>query len=555
MALLDVKPPPTPNTYSIRPLIIGIVGVAIILSVYFHIRINLTDIPLNRDEGGFAFFGRMIAQGGTLYRDGMDHKPPGIWLIYAALSYLVPFTARGLHWAVQIYNLATLVLLGLLCRRLFDWKTAFWTVLFFSVVTSGPEVEGSSASAELFMLLPMVASLLLCVMGNEEGRPSLIYAAGLLSGMAFWIKQPAAAVTLFLVAYLLIDGMAKGKAGMTARRIALFLLGLITVSAAVAGWFYLQGTLSDLIYWSFSHNLEYVSGASGAGILEMLRVKTAFVFRSNPPAWILAVAACIFLPFRARSRGWLIVGFLVSSVIAAAHSPALYRHYFALVCPALSLAAGVGVSQTMGWWENRSCLRPWVFAGLILLIVGTPLYIHRAYYFHNSPTQNSRVWFGANPFPESATVADYLRRKTGPRDTVLILGSEPQILIMADRESATRHPFFYQVVGPYRRSREFQAQVIDDFERNKPAYVVVVNHSQSWMADPDTSQAFVGSLNRILNENYRLDALVIRDTALGVLFECGSDPAHCRAVVAASAREADLETPVMVLYRRSRDPA
>src|SRR5438552_15089103 len=43
------------------------------------------NLPLNRvpseDEGVFLYITRTIAAGGAPYRDGWDHKPPGVYLL------------------------------------------------------------------------------------------------------------------------------------------------------------------------------------------------------------------------------------------------------------------------------------------------------------------------------------------------------------------------------------------------------------------------------------------------------------------------------------------
>ena len=70
----------------------GVLFSIAIISAYFLLRLNIVDIPLNRDEGGFAYFGRLLSQGGTLYKDGFDHKPPGIWILYAFFSLFIVST-------------------------------------------------------------------------------------------------------------------------------------------------------------------------------------------------------------------------------------------------------------------------------------------------------------------------------------------------------------------------------------------------------------------------------------------------------------------------------
>lgn len=230
----------------------------------------------------------------------------------------------------------------------------------------------------------------------------------------------------------------------------------------------------------------------------------------------------------------------------------MYRHYFALIGPALSLAAGVGISRTMIWWEHRKYLRKVILLGLIFIIVGIPLLLNRDYYISNSPVQNSQLCFGINPFPQSLLVAEYLQENTLHTDTILILGSEPQILVLADRKSATRHPFFYQVVGTYKRSREFQKQVFEDIDKNKPEYVVAVHNSESWIADFKTGKPFVKTLNILLNKTYLLDAVVIPDSETAQIINCTENLEYCRNFLIRSKRNLRLYEQLITLYRKKQ---
>src|SRR4051812_12012355 len=89
---------------------------AAIVVVYIAFRFHSLPIPLDRDEGMFGYAGQRILEGGKLYVDAVDHKPPGVFYLYAlALSFFPP-TAMGIHLFLAIYNFLTLVAVALLLR-------------------------------------------------------------------------------------------------------------------------------------------------------------------------------------------------------------------------------------------------------------------------------------------------------------------------------------------------------------------------------------------------------------------------------------------------------
>ena len=48
-------------------------------SFLLFVRVNLLDIPLERDEGGFAYVGEMALRGKLLYTELHDIKLPGLY--------------------------------------------------------------------------------------------------------------------------------------------------------------------------------------------------------------------------------------------------------------------------------------------------------------------------------------------------------------------------------------------------------------------------------------------------------------------------------------------
>jgi hypothetical protein len=493
-----------------------IIALVLIAFLCVIVRLNVLDIPLNRDEGGFAFFGQLLHQGGALYQDGFDHKPPGIWLWYWLLSSIVDFDAVRLHVVLLVYNLITLFVLVLGTSRFFSVATGLWAGLIYAVASSSWQIEGFSASAEMFMLLPILGSLFLCMLGMERQTWPPLFASGLLAAWCFWIKQPALVISCFLVLFILVGSLRDSSFGESFKdrlikgvKLAIvFGLGIAIPSILLCGYFAVEGRWHEFIYWSFTHSLDYAVTFSLSTYLHSIGMRLLGTMSANPFAWALAVGTCLILPFYRLREGLIVAGFFLSSLVSACHSPFMYRHYMALVIPALSLAAGVGASALVDRFTGNKTLRALAAAVLVILVAVGPVVRDRHYYLYNTPFETSRRMFDLNPFPESPVVAAYLKERTQPSDRILILGSEPQILVLADRPSATRHVFFYQVVGPYKRAGRFQQEVLQDIAKNRPRYVVAVSLDVSWLSDPKTSEQFLRSVNQWLSDDYALDALV-----------------------------------------------
>src|SRR5450830_359041 len=82
-----------------------IAGLVVILCIY--VRFRLLSVPLERDEGEFAYFGQLMLKGIPPFADAYSMKLPGIYGMYALIMSLFGQTAQGVHLGLLITNLAT----------------------------------------------------------------------------------------------------------------------------------------------------------------------------------------------------------------------------------------------------------------------------------------------------------------------------------------------------------------------------------------------------------------------------------------------------------------
>ena len=86
-------------------------------------------------------------------------------------------------------------------------------------------------------------------------------------------------------------------------------------------------------------------------------------------------------------------------------------------------------------------------------------------------------------FPELQKIGVELGRRTKAGDKIGILGSEPELLVYANRNSASGHLFLYNLLSQGPRSARLQEQYLQDLRQNKPAFLVWVTGTGSWTTD------------------------------------------------------------------------
>src|SRR5436853_5934879 len=94
-------------------------AILLVVVIFFGvIRWRLADVPLERDEGEYAYAGQLILDGVPPYTLEYNMKFPGTYYAYAGMEAIFGQTPRGIREGLLLVNVATIVLIFLLGRRL-----------------------------------------------------------------------------------------------------------------------------------------------------------------------------------------------------------------------------------------------------------------------------------------------------------------------------------------------------------------------------------------------------------------------------------------------------
>ncbi len=152
---------------------------------------------LSDDEAIYCVVAREMLSGRVLYRDVVDHKPPLIYVVYAATQRLGGALGgmRLLHLLTALVVFATAFLVGRIAELLGGDRrerlAAGLLYAFFSTTLFA--FDGLAANCELYMMLPLVASVACVVAASRSGFPlSRLALTGALVAMAALFKYQAA---------------------------------------------------------------------------------------------------------------------------------------------------------------------------------------------------------------------------------------------------------------------------------------------------------------------------------------------------------------------------
>lgn len=487
------------------------VGALLVVMVFFaFVRVRLRDLPLERDEGEFAYVGQLMLQGIPPYKIACNMKLPGTYAAYAAMMAIFGETTSGIRIGVIVVNAAATILVFLLGKYLYGPLAGGFAGITYSFLSCRLGVLGLYAHATHFVVLAALAGLLLLLYAIDTGRTGLFFGSGVCFGLAFLMKQPGILFGVFAVFYWLCR---EWRQPLPWRNLAVrggaLLAGLVLPFGLTCLILFRAGVFSSFWFWTWSYAREYGSMTKLSEAWPMLRASLPWVVRPFVVWEIVAVGLTAPLwSAHARARGGFVASFFLFSVLAVC--PGLYfrPHYFILLLPAAALGAGIGVAAVrQGLLDGRfgalvGALPVLYFA----LVFGISVRGQYKTYFHLDPIALNRKIFDRDPFLEAVGVGSYIKAHSAEQDTIGVFGSEPEICFYAARHCASSYLYTYPLMEKQKYAEQMRQDMIQQLEDARPRFLVYADVARSW-GTPATLEENRGFLERawaFAHGNYEL---------------------------------------------------
>jgi dolichyl-phosphate-mannose-protein mannosyltransferase len=457
--------------YRFHPLWLVAVGI-ILLTVVTHLPALLHPQAID-DEAVYSVVANELVDGGRLYIDAVERKPPLLFWTYAAVFKVAgKFDWMALHTVALVWTVGTMAALYLIGRRLFDRETGLIAALLYGVFQPWGTWKNLAFNGELMMNLPLVWAYAIAL-GRGSSRVRLeLLAAGVLLCAGFLLKQPAAIAALPLGIYLLLPDYRRERDLMPSASLAhaaLLTVGFFATLGFVLLVLRQQGILAEAFYWTITnHSIHHVFW--GQAILMTLMFAGACL-----PLLIGAVVAYRYSSIwaeRTAERATL-VGWLIASVVGAAAGARFYPHYYIQLIPPLALLAAPCYARL---WKRKMkpphwLLRPPVTAAWLALTILVFSLAH---------------WIGLISRRETSETGRYLRAHSNPDERIFIWGHAPYLYLEAQRRPACRYvetfPLTGHVFGGLLPGTDTRKWIVpgawshfeDDCKRHPPEYIVVL---------------------------------------------------------------------------------
>lgn len=410
------------------------------------------------DEAIFATVGNVwLRHGGLPYRDAVENKPPGVFLIYGLSRAMVGSEFAGPRGLAALAAAWTGVSVAVIAQSLGGGASGLVAGIAFGLLSAGAFTP--MAYSDTFMLPFSAFAVLLGLRALEGPVQSNRCAgpAGLCLGAALLFKQVALADAAAVALALALTGSG------WPRRLGTMVLWLAAPVALAIGYLWYCGILGDAYECVIGLLSSSATVREGFGIAAWRREAAKIGAVTMP----LLVGGGYLLasrrPPEQRRGRVVVVVWLLLGLMAALGARRFAANQLLQPLPALCALGGAGLAGAIaGVWRRGRAARVWVVV-LALVVVGAaslqgPRYLRAA-----------RRIVGQDRGDEQAReIAGLIGADTSFDDPIYVADLDSRVYVYADRRPAARvfNVIFTRVPG-------LREETVRALEQGLPAYIVV----------------------------------------------------------------------------------
>ena len=471
---------------------------------------------MTTDSGTFAYCGKVIVNGGLMYRDCWDNKPPGVYYLNA-LAILLGGANPFAIWLFQaIWLTMALWAFFLILRRI--WGLGLATLAAFILIfwVLYPAIFTGGNFTETYAILPAVLSMGAFWAYLRSGNLRWVAVLGVLIAAGFLLKPTYISMGLAAGAVLAYLDLRKRKYKAALGKILIIGCAALIPLVLISLYWVLQHDFYELWFAVIKHNIGYVE--SGFSLRSLYGTVRLFLF--NQPMASLSILViltyCFFLydhfvdllPGKKYAHEenslsisgkleadtalvWWQAGLglaLILDTIFLASSGKNFGHYLQVMLPIMVASVMYLPDKLIRSLHekkvNRSLL---VIAWAGILLLSLPAFVEIAK--KEAPSRDELITFWHTPNLsqyEPNELEQYIIDHSQPSEAVLIWGGHPSMNFLTNRRSPTRYIFLQHLFTATPSGPNGFSEFLQALQNDPPALIV---------AQPDSSAGlpFFGS--------------------------------------------------------------
>ncbi len=436
------------------------------------VRAHFFNVPMISDEGGAAYAALFWPDYQELYKDINYDRFQGLFIIYKLIISLLGKSVFHIRLGAALFNVGTVWAVFFLAKELDSVRSAWIASISYAILSGAPGIEGFTANAEIFAILPLTISAI-CVLKEKWGT------AGLLAGLSVMFKPIGVSGLILMLLYMLLvkadlKSFVKGF-------ICFGIFPLLSVLHGVwIGWEHYWATFVEKRMLKFTaFSLSYGDQFSNA----------LFGFVNTASVWAsLAFPALFSLFSQSRKKKYFIVMWLMSTLIGMGIGGEWYWHYFMQFMPVVVVVGAIGIGR-IKMFALRLRRIVWVTIGgaaIFFLVVQGSFWLKK-------PGEISLALYGRPAYVAGEAISDFVKANSKAHDKIYVAFSDAELYYLCERLSVVPQQFWWKQIVT---DDEAWEKLMVSIDKREPLMIIVAQA-------PPANRMTGADFYKLLSRGYR----------------------------------------------------
>ncbi|MCC7158845.1 MAG: glycosyltransferase family 39 protein [Ignavibacteria bacterium] len=443
--------------------------------------------PFGRDQGIYAYAGKMLLEGKMNYSYVFDLKPPGIHFLFAASQFILGESMFNTRIFDILWQSLTAFILFIVSFRMTGNKVLSIIASFIYLMLYFRLDYWHTLQADGMLNLPFAISVLLLILSNERHSFLKIFFAGVLLGIALIFKYTIAAFLPMAILCMLFS--VKDLMSLRVKNALIYSAGITVIVIAVGLIYFFTGSFKEMIDIQFVQTPLYTKIAyeteSGDFIFKhIVRLFTGSVYS---PLIALSVISFTILAFKKKLtfEKFLLFGWIVSSLLSLIIQWKFYYYHFLVIMAPIAIGSvySVYIITDLVKVQNKK----YAITAFIGLFVGYTAFASSPYYNNYSNLfallsgmttikdvyiSNGTTTDSVFTIKKTLNAVEKVNQFTNSDDKIYVWGFDPLVYYLSGRKCTSR--FIYNFPLLWRgENTAFRNEFISVLKKDPPKLILV----------------------------------------------------------------------------------
>ena len=473
--------------------------------------------PFGRDQGIYAYAGKLILDGKIDYKYSYNLRPPAIHYTYALGEMIFGNSMSGMRIFEMIWQLLTsLIIFSIIVKLSNSGKAAVFGSIFYLFLYFRLDYW-HTLQTESFMNLFIAGSVLMLI-SNWKREFIPLFISGLFAGMTLLFKSTILLLVVLLVLSLIFI---KRKDNGFKKSIFYFAGIAFVFSLCIAYYFY-----NDAFNYLWEVQFVQIPMYAKIGYLNetkefiLSNVFRMFTYSVYAPLIFFSVILLI-LNIRKKEFGFnstVISSWFIAGLFSIIIQWKFFYYHFILLIPPVTIIIFSYYQYLLNLFTKVNKKTVFAFA-LIVLILYT-LFASRPYFskysdltdviFKRNSLQEKYIKLGITQdsvftINKIYEITDYIKQNTNDKDKIFVWGIEPIIYYFSGRDCVSR--FIYNTPLYWRGNNlTYQNEFIKSLKETNPELILVA------MRDPmDYITGYCATSEEMLNQSPEFKEIIFNN--------------------------------------------